>query len=35
LCEENEGIYCGDGDSDTDWSRWIESDMLCVLNLWN
>ena len=22
-CEE-------DGDSDTDWQRWIESDMLCV-----
>jgi len=20
-----------DGDSDTDWKRWIESDMLCVL----
>ena len=32
-CEEDEGTDCRDGDSDTDWYRWIESDMLCVLTV--
>jgi hypothetical protein len=34
LCEEDESIDCGE-DSDTDWTRWIESDMLCVLSVRN
>ena len=29
-CEEDEGTDCEDGDSDTDWLRQIESDMLRV-----
>jgi len=29
-CEEDEGTYCEDGDSDNDWERQIEYDMLCV-----
>ena len=33
--EEDEGTYCEDGDSATDWKRYIESDMLCVLSVWN
>jgi len=32
-CEEDEGTGCEDGDSDTDWYRQIESDMLCVLSV--
>jgi hypothetical protein len=32
-CEEDEGTDCEDGDSDTDWYRQIESDMLCVLSI--
>jgi hypothetical protein len=31
--EENEYTDCKDGDSDTDWLRWIESAMLCVLSI--
>ena len=34
-CEEDEGTDCGGGDSDTDWQREIESDMLCVLSVQN
>ena len=29
-CEEGEGTDCEDGDSDTDWYRQMEYDMLCV-----
>ena len=29
-CEEDEGTYCEDGDSDSDWERQIEYDMLCI-----
>jgi len=29
-CEEDEGTDCEDGDSDTDWYRWIECDTLRV-----
>jgi len=32
-CEEDEGTI--DGDSDNDRQRQTESDMLCVLSLWN
>jgi len=32
-CEEDEGTDCEDGDSDTDWYRYRESDMLCVLSV--
>ena len=32
-CEEHEGTNCEDGDSDTDWSRQIESDILSVLSV--
>ena len=28
--EEDEGTYCEDGDSASDWERQIECDMLCV-----
>ena len=31
--EDDESTNCEDGDSDTDWSRYIESDMLCVLSV--
>ena len=31
-CEEDEVAACEGGDSDTDWWRCIESDMLCVLS---
>ena len=34
-CEEDEGTDCEDGDSDTDWYRYIESDMLCVFSVRN
>jgi hypothetical protein len=34
-CEKHEGTECGDGDSDTDWYRQRESDMLCVINVRN
>ena len=34
-CEEDEGTDCEDGDSDTDWKRWITSDMFCVLCVCN
>ena len=34
-CEEDEGTDCEDGDSDTDWYRWIECDMLCALCVGN
>jgi hypothetical protein len=29
-CEEDDGTDCEDGDSDTDWQRWTESDILCI-----
>jgi len=32
-CEEDEGTDCEDGDSDTDWYRQIESDMICVFSV--
>jgi hypothetical protein len=32
-CEEDEGTDHDSRDSDTDWSRWIECDMLCVLSV--
>ena len=31
--EEDQCTDCEDGDSDTDWLRWIESAMLCVLSV--
>ena len=34
-CQEDEGTDCEDGDSDTDWYRQIESDMICVLSVFN
>jgi len=34
-CEEDDGTDCEDGDSDTDWYRWIECDMLCALCVGN
>ena len=34
-CEKDESTECEDGDSDTDWYRYIESDMLCVLSVHN
>jgi hypothetical protein len=34
-CEEDAGTDCEDGDSDTDWSRQIGSDMLCVSSIRN
>ena len=30
-CEDSEGSACDDGDTDTDWKRETESDMLCDL----
>jgi len=35
ACEKGEGTDCEDGDSGTDWRRWIECDMLCVLIVYN
>jgi hypothetical protein len=32
-CEEDESSDCEDGDSDTDWYKQIQSDMLCVLSV--
>ena len=32
-CEEDEGTDYEDGDSDTDWCRWRESDIPSVLNV--
>ena len=32
-CEEDEGTDCEDGDSDTNWFRYTESYMLCVLSV--
>jgi hypothetical protein len=32
-CEVDEDTDCEGGDSDTDWYRWVESDMLCVLGV--
>jgi len=32
-CEEDEGTDCEDGDSDTDWYRCIESDVIFVLSV--
>jgi hypothetical protein len=29
-CEEDEGTYCEDGDSASDWERQIEYDILCI-----
>ena len=34
-CEEGKDTDCEDGDSDTDWYREIEYDMLRVLSVWN
>ena len=34
-CEEDEGTDCEDEDSDNEWYRQIESDMLCVLSVFN
>jgi len=34
-CGEDEGTDCEDGDSDTDWYRWIECDTLCALCVLN
>jgi hypothetical protein len=31
--EEAQGTNCENGNSDTDWLRWIEFDMLCVLSV--
>jgi len=31
--EDEESTDCEDGDSDTDWQRYIGYDMLCVLNV--
>jgi hypothetical protein len=33
--EEDEGTACEDGESDTDWQSYIESDMLWVLSVWD
>jgi hypothetical protein len=33
--QKDEGTDCEEGDSVTDWKRYIESDMLCVLSVWN
>jgi len=33
--EEDEGTDCEDGDSATDWKMYTESDVLCVLSVWN
>ena len=33
--EEDEGTVCEDGESDTDWQSYIESDMLCILSVWD
>jgi len=30
LCEKDEGTNSEDGDGNTDWYRWKESDMLCI-----
>ena len=30
-CEEDEDTNCEDGDSDTDWQRYTECDMFCVI----
>jgi len=32
-CEEDEDTDCEDGDSDTDWLRQIERDVICALNV--
>jgi hypothetical protein len=32
-CKEDECTDCEDADSDTDWCRQIESDMLCILSI--
>jgi hypothetical protein len=32
-CEEDCGTGCEDGESDTDWYRYIKSDTLCVLSV--
>jgi len=33
VCVEHESTDCEDGDRDTEWYRWTESDMLCVLSV--
>jgi len=32
-CQTDEGTDCEDGHSATDWQRYAESDMLCVLSV--
>jgi hypothetical protein len=32
-CEEDDGTDSDDGDRDTDWYRYIESDMCCILSV--
>jgi hypothetical protein len=32
-CWQDEDAKCEDGDSDTDWQRYRESDMFCVLRV--
>ena len=32
-CEDDDDTNCEDGDSDTDWQRYRESDMFCVLRV--
>jgi hypothetical protein len=34
-CEVDEGTDCEEGDSNINWERWIESDLLCVLGVRN
>jgi hypothetical protein len=34
-CEEDEGTNCDDGDSDTEWYRLTEADVLCALSVLN
>ena len=34
-CVEDEGTDCEDGDSDTDWWRQVDADMICVLKICN
>jgi len=34
-CDIDEGNECEDWNSDTDGQKYIESDILCVLSVWN
>ena len=33
MCEGDEVTDCEDGDSDTEWYRYTQCDMLCVLTV--